>query len=69
MGEKGKACRILMEKPEGKIPLGGSRRKWEDNNKMDFREIEWFCMDLIGLVQDRDLWRAFVNTVMKLRFP
>jgi hypothetical protein len=45
MGEKKHQCRILMGKPEGKRPLGGPRRRWEDNIRMDLREIEWGGMD------------------------
>jgi hypothetical protein len=40
-----------------------------DNIKMDLREIGWDCMDRIDLAQDRDQWRALVNTVMNLRVP
>jgi hypothetical protein len=40
-----------------------------DNIKMDVREIGWDSMDWIYLAQDRDQWRALVNTVMKLRVP
>jgi hypothetical protein len=61
------ACRILVGKPEGKRPLGRPRRRWEDNIKMDLREIGWGGVDWIDLVQDRDQWRALVNTVMNLR--
>jgi len=50
-----------------KRPLGRSRRRWEDHIRMDLREIEWECVDLIRVVQDRDQWRAVVNTVMNHR--
>jgi hypothetical protein len=69
MGEKEKVCRVLVGKPKGKILLEKPRRKCEDNIKMDFREIEWVGMDLIDLAQDRDQWRALVNTVMNIRVP
>jgi hypothetical protein len=55
-------------KPEGKRPLGRPRCKWVDNIKMDLREIRWGDMDWIGLGQDRDQWRALVNTVMNIGF-
>jgi hypothetical protein len=67
MGEKRNACRILVGKPEGKRPLGRTRRRWVDN--MDFREMGWDGMDWIDLAQDRDRWRTLVNTVMNLRVP
>jgi hypothetical protein len=54
-------------KPEGKRPLGRPRRRWVDNIKIDLREIGWDGMDWIDLAQDRDQWRALVNTVMNLR--
>jgi hypothetical protein len=56
-------------KTEGKMPLGGPRRRWEDNIKMDLREIRCGGMDRIDMTQDRALWRALVNTVMNLRVP
>jgi hypothetical protein len=56
------AYRILVGKPEGKWPLGRPRRRWVDNIKMDLREIGWDGMDWIYLAQDRDRWRALVNT-------
>jgi hypothetical protein len=65
MGAKRNAYRILVGKPEGKSPLGRPRRRWVDN----LREIGWKSGDWIDLAQDRDHWRALVNTVMKLRFP
>jgi hypothetical protein len=56
-------------KPEGNKPLGRPRRRWEDNIKMDLREIGWGGMDWMYLAQDRDQWRAVVNTVINLRVP
>jgi hypothetical protein len=50
--------------PEGKRPLGRPRRRWEDNIRIHLREIGWGGMDWIDLAQDRDQWRALVNTVM-----
>ena len=58
-----------MEKREEKRPLGRSRRRWEDNIKIDVQEVGCGGMDWIGLVQDRDRWRALVNAVMNLRVP
>jgi hypothetical protein len=68
-GEKRNACRIFVGKPEGKRPLGRPRRMWVDNIKIYLREIRWDGMDWIDLAQDRDQWRALVNTVMSLRVP
>jgi hypothetical protein len=69
MGEKRNAYRILVGKPGGKRPLGRPRRRWVDNIKKDLREIGWDGVDWIDLDQDRDQWRALVNTVMNLRVP
>jgi hypothetical protein len=60
---------ILVGKPEGKRPLGRPRRRWKDNIKKDLREIEWVGMDWIDLPQDRDQWKALVNTVVNLLVP
>jgi hypothetical protein len=68
-GEKRKAYRILVVKPEGRRPLARPRRKWEGNIKMYLRETGWGAMDCIDLAQDRDQWRALVNTVMSIRVP
>jgi hypothetical protein len=63
------AYRVLVWKPEGRRPLGRLRRRWQDNIEMDLREVGWRgCIDWIDLAQDRDRWRAVVNTVMNLRF-
>jgi hypothetical protein len=67
MGEKRNAYRILVGEPKGKRPLGRPRRKWEDNIRMDLRQIGWGGMDWIDLAQDRDQWRALVNAVMNVR--
>jgi hypothetical protein len=67
MGERRGAYRALVGKPEGRRPIGRPRRRWEDNIKMDLREVAWGGMDWINLAQDRDRWRALVNTVMNLR--
>jgi hypothetical protein len=56
-------------KPEGKRPLRKPRRRWVDNIKMDLRETGFDGMDWIDLAQDRDQWRALVNTVMNLWVP
>jgi hypothetical protein len=64
MGEKRNTYRILVVKPEGKRPLERPRRRW-----VNLRKIGWDGMDWIDLAQDRDQWRAFVNTVMNLRVP
>jgi hypothetical protein len=57
---------ILVGKPEGKRPVGRPKRGWEDNIRMDLREIGWEFVDWIHLGQDRDQWQVLVNTVMKL---
>jgi hypothetical protein len=59
--------RDLVGKPEGKRPLGRPRRRWEDNIKMDIREVGCGRMEWLKLVQGRDRWRALVNAVMNLR--
>jgi hypothetical protein len=69
MGETRNAYTILVGKPEGKRPLGRPRRRWVDNIKVYLGEIGWDGVDWIELAQDRDQWRALVNTVMNLRVP
>jgi hypothetical protein len=69
MGEKTNAYRILVGKPEGKRQLGRPRHRWVDNIKMGLRETGWDGMDWIDLPQDKDQWRALVDTVMNLQVP
>ena len=68
MGEERSVHRVLVGKPEGKRPLGRPRHRWEDNIKMNLREVgrggDW-----MEFTQDRDRWRALVNTVMNFRVP
>jgi hypothetical protein len=57
------------ESQKEKRPLGRPRRRWEDNIRLDVREIGWGGMDWIDLAWDRDQWRALVSTVMNLWVP
>jgi hypothetical protein len=67
MGEEKGVHRVLVGNPEGKKPLGRSRRRWED--KRDLQVVEGGRGDWMELVQDRDRWRALVSTVKNLRVP
>jgi hypothetical protein len=69
MGEVRGAYNILVGRPEGRRALGRPRRRWEDNIKMNLKERGFGDVDWIHLAQDRDRWRALVNTVMNLRVP
>jgi hypothetical protein len=69
MGEKRNGYRLLVGKPEGRRPLGRPRRRWLDNIRMDHLEVRWGDMHWIGVAQDRDRWRALVNSVLNLRVP
>jgi hypothetical protein len=66
MGEERNVYRFLVGNPEGKRPLGRSRRRWIDNIKMDLLEIGLSAVDWIGLAPDRYRWRALVNMVINL---
>jgi hypothetical protein len=66
MLEKRNAYRLLVEKSQGKRPLGRPRRRWVDNIKRDLGEVGWGGVDWIGLAQDRNSWRALVNSVLNL---
>ena len=77
--EMGGACReygggrgvyiVLMGKPEGKRPLGRTRRRWEDNIKMDLQVVGCWGMDWIELAEDWNRWPALVNAVLNLGVP
>ena len=69
MGEGRGVHRVLVGKPEGKRPLGRPKRRWEDNIKMDLKEVGGDCGDWMELAQDRERWRSLVSTVMNLRVP
>jgi hypothetical protein len=69
MGEMRIRHRIFVGKHEENRPLARYRRRWEDNIRMDLREIGWEVVDGIYLAHERDHWRALVNTLMNLRVP
>jgi hypothetical protein len=69
LGEKRNAYMLLVGKPEGMRLLGRPSRRWVDNIRMDLVEVGWGDVDWIGLAQDRDRWRALVNSVLSLRVP
>jgi hypothetical protein len=60
---------VLVWRPEGKRPLGRPRCRWEDNIKMNLRDIGIYGANWIQLAQDRVQWRPFANTVLNLRVP
>ena len=69
MGEERAVYMVLVEKPEGKRPLGRPRRRWVDNIRMDLQEVGCGHVVWIGLAQDRDRWLTLVSAVMNLRVP
>jgi hypothetical protein len=69
MGERSGVYRVLGGRPKGKRPLGRPRHKWEDNIKMDLREIGINGVNWIQLAQDRVQWRDSVNMVINLWVP
>jgi hypothetical protein len=69
MGERGNAYRILVGKSDGKRPLGRLKCRWVESIKIYLGEIGWGGMDWIDLAQDRDQWRALVNTALNLWVP
>ena len=69
MEQSRNAYRVLVGKPKGKRPLGRQRHRWEDNIKMDLREVGCDPGEWIDLAEDRDQWRVYVGAVMYLRVP
>jgi hypothetical protein len=68
-GEGRGVYRVLVRKPEGRRPLGRSRHRWEDNIRIDLREVGCGCVDWMELAQGRDRWRALVSAVLIFRVP
>jgi hypothetical protein len=69
MVERIRAYMVLVGKPEGKRPLGRSRRRWEDNIKIYLQEVGCDSMDWIELAEDKERWWALVDVVMNLKVP
>jgi hypothetical protein len=69
MGEVRGVHEVLFGWPKGKRPLGRPRHRWEDNIRMDLREMGIDGANWIRLAQDRVQWWAFVSTIMNLRVP
>ena len=69
MGKRIGVYRVFLGTSEGKRPLGRPRTRWEDNIKMDLKELGCVCMDWIELAQDKESWQALVNAVMNFWVP
>ena len=69
MEESRSAFKLLTGNPTGKRPLGRSRRRWEDNIRMDLEEIGINAGNFVDSAQDRDYWRALINAALNLRVP
>ena len=59
----------MFSKPTGKRPIGRPRRRWEENVRMDLKEICVNARNWVDWAQDRDYWRVLVNTALNLRVP
>ena len=69
MEEGRSAFKILTGKPTGKRPLGKLSHRWEDNNRMDVKEISINMRNWVDLSQNRHYFRALVNVALNLRVP
>ena len=69
MEQSTNAYRVLVGKPEGKRPLGRPRRRWEENIKMDLKEVISYPGQWTDLAEDRNKWRAYLRAVLNLRVP
>jgi hypothetical protein len=69
MGEGRSVHRALVGKPEGKRPLGRTRRRWQNNIKLDLQEVGGGYGDWMELARDRETWRALVSTLMNFQVP
>jgi hypothetical protein len=70
VGEERGVHRVLVGKPEGKMPpMGRPRHRWEDNIKMDLQEVGGGGGDWMQLAKDRDRWQALVSMLKNLRVP
>ena len=69
MEEGRSAFKILTDKPTGKRPLGSPKRRWEDNIRMDLKEMGINTRNWVNSAQDRDFWRVLVNAALNLRVP
>jgi hypothetical protein len=69
IGTRRGVYRVLVGRPDGKKPLGRSRRRREYNIKMDPQEVGWGGMAWTAVAQDRDRWQALANEVINLRVP
>jgi hypothetical protein len=66
MGKNRKVYKVLVGKLEGKRPLEKPKCRWEDEIRIDLREIGWGGVERIKLAQDRGWWRAVMNAVLNL---
>jgi len=69
MGKRSGAYSVLVRNLREREPLGRTKRRWEDNIKMDLQKMGWKGMDWIDLAEDRERWRELVNVVMNFRVP